>query len=128
MYKAIITTLAVTALSLTYTGVAAETVTFNCKYDNYSDQEGRHKLNKEFKMSFILDTQDGKAFITGNLGSEPVTPIIGDSTATFIEVTNTKNVMSTSITIDTGESVHSRHTVMVGQLYPSQYYGTCKIL
>ena len=106
--------------------LSASTITFVCNYDSYSNEEGNHKAEEGFVLTFIVDTENGKAYMVGNQGSEEVTAIqnkIGGMA--FIEVTGTGNVMTTAI--DTkGNSVHSRNTSIAGELLPSQYYGKCK--
>lgn len=100
----------------------AETITFVCDYQSYSDQEGNHSVKGEFVLTFLIDGD--KAYMIGNNGSEPVNVTAGDDYLSFIEVTATGNIMTTAITSG-GTSVHSRNSKMFGDLIPSQYYGTC---
>jgi hypothetical protein len=46
---------------------------------------------------------------------------------TFVEVTRSGNVMTTTIARD-GAAVHSRNAIIGETLFPSQYYGTCERL
>ncbi len=105
----------------------ASPITYVCNYGSYSDEEGNHKAEKEFRLTFILDTENEKAYIVGNQGSEEVAVFphrLGG--ISFVEVTSAGNVMATAI--DTANnSVHSRNTSLGGELVPSQYYGKCVI-
>ena len=104
----------------------AETSTYYCDYPSYSDQEGNHPVKTEFVLTFLIDLDAGKAYMVGNNGSEEVNVLAGDDYVSFIEVTATGNVMTTAITSD-GTSVHSRNSIILGDLIPSQYYGTCEL-
>ncbi len=48
----------------------------------------------------------------------------GEGRIAFLEVTATGNLMTTTIDSN-GVSAHSRHTVAMGELLASQFYGTC---
>ncbi len=104
--------------------VSAEIKTFVCDYPTWSDEEGNHPHKDPFVLTFILDGETGKAYLKGNLGTEDVQVIPGDNGITFIEITDTGNVMTTTIDLH-AHSVHSRNGVIFGELTPSQYYGTC---
>jgi len=104
-----------------------ETLTLICKYSNYSDQDGNHPTTKKFIITFIVDKENGKAYILGNMGSDEVLMIskkTGDG-FTFIEVTPEGNVMTTTVELK-GGTVHSRNTLIDGELVPTQYYGSCE--
>ena len=106
--------------------MSASPVSYVCNYDSYSDEEGNHKVKSEFVLTFIVDAENGTAYIVGNQGSEEVSVIphrIGG--IAFIEITGSGNVMTTAIDTE-GNSVHSRNTSLAGGLVPSQYYGKCK--
>jgi len=104
-----------------------ETETIICQYPTYSNREGNHTNKEKFILTFIIDKENGKAYILGNVGSDEVLMVskkTGDG-FTFIEVTPAGNVMTT--TVDSkGGTVHSRNTVIDGELVPGQYYGTCE--
>jgi len=104
--------------------VNAEITTFFCDYETWSDNEGNHAVNRPFVLTFIVDSETDKAYMKGNLGTEDVLIITGDNSLTFIEVTDVGNVMSTTVDPE-GNSVHSRNSVILGELTPSQYYGSC---
>lgn len=104
--------------------LCADIVSFNCVYQMYASKEGLKK-DKDFTMSFIIDTKTNKAYLKGNNGTSPVNYILGNERQiTFIEQTTAGNITTTTI-VD-NESVHSRNMVIFGKLTPSQYYGTCK--
>lgn len=102
----------------------AKITNITCIYDKYSSPDGLSLVGNEFKLVFLMDSNTKKSYITGNNSSEEVKLIDGDSSFTFVEITATGNIMTTTITKG-GESVHSRNSVMFGKLIPSQYYGTC---
>jgi hypothetical protein len=105
----------------------AETITFVCDWPTYSDMEGIHEVNEKYEATYILDTETGKAYLIGSNGSSEVlaTPPV-DGNISFIEITPGGYVMTTTITASL-DSVHSRNSVMLGELIPSQYYGKCEI-
>ena len=104
--------------------MSAEIITFVCDYPTWSDEEGSHPAKNPFVLTFILDDETGKAYMKGNLGTEDVQVISADSSITFVEITDTGNVMTTTID-SAGKSVHSRNSVLFGEIVPTQYYGTC---
>lgn len=102
--------------------VYAAPSTLICNYEKYSNMEGTHKA-EDFILTFIIDAENKKYYMLGNNGAEEVHFIDNLEGFSFLEITATGNVMST--TIDSNKtSVHSRHTV-IGGLIPSQYYGAC---
>lgn len=114
----------VTALALLSAPLLAEPVTFYCKYDRVASPEGLDDVDN-FYLTFVVDDDAGKFYMVGNNGSSEVSPIFTSEHVTFVEITATKNVMTTTITND-GQSVHSRNSVIFGDLIASQYYGTCE--
>ena len=87
----------------------------------------------DFDTRFVF--KDGEASIVGNAGVEPVvifrarslfSPDSGE-TYQFLERTGMGVIQVTSV--DAGlNAVHSRHSIVGGELHPSQYYGRCKCL
>lgn len=102
----------------------ANTITFDCDYKTYSDEQGNHKVDKPFRMTFLIDSKAEKAYMIGHAGSSEVEMIPNAQGFTLVEVTGTGNVMTTAIA-DSGKSVHSRNGIVLGNIVPSQYYGTC---
>ena len=104
----------------------AETSTFICNYEQFASPDGLEKSKEKFVLTFIVDRDSNKAYVLGNNGSEEVKLLETSERLVFIELTATGNIMTT--TIDSKlQTVHSRHTVVFGELLPSQYYGNCII-
>ena len=113
-----------TILLLLPVNVMAETTNYSCNYTSYSNIEGNHKVKDKFELNFIIDRTTGKSYLLGNAGSSEVRALESEDRIAFLEVTTTGNLMTT--TIDSKlNSVHSRNTVMLGEIIPSQYYGEC---
>ena len=113
-------------LLLAFSGSAfAETVTYICDYPTWSDQEGAHKVNKKFVLTFIVDKTNDKSYFLGNNGSTEVYKVESEGQISFFEITGTGNLMTTTIDASMS-SVHSRNSVLLGELIPSQYYGKCQ--
>jgi len=110
------------SIALLFATASQATDTLICTYTKQADPEGVRKTDN-FVLTFVLDTENQKAYVVGNSGSEEVTPIINDDRMTFIEITATGTVQVTAVD-KKGNSAHSRHT-NIGGLMPSQYYGTC---
>lgn len=106
--------------------VFAEPTTYSCNYTTTSDQEGNHKIKEKFELNFIVDKAAGKSYLLGNNGSAEVQLLESKDQLAFFEVTATGNIMTTAIDSKLN-SVHSRNTVMFGELLPSQYYGKCVV-
>ena len=100
-----------------------ETVQWNCTYSKMASPSGITTDN--FSLQFALDTITVKAVIIGNQGMSDVDAVNGTGGITFQERLITGAVQTTTIARD-GASVHSRHTIVLGKLTPSQYYGSCK--
>lgn len=111
-----------TFLSAFSANVCAAT-TYVCHYPTYSDTEGKYEA-KNFNLTFLVDEDSKKSYMVGELGSSEVSYIPQKNALSFIEITDTGNVMSTAID-EKLNSVHSRNTLILGSLTPSQYYGTC---
>ena len=111
---------------LVFSGSAfADTTTYICDYPTYSDQEGSHKVKGKFVLTFIVDKAANKTYMLGNLGTTEIKRFESFDQIAFIDVTDTGNIMTTAIDANMN-SVHSRNTVLLGELIPSQYYGKCE--
>lgn len=105
----------------------AVTFTYECNYQSFSDEEGNHPVASRFTISFLVDNDTGKAYVLGNNGSNEVIYLENPfGSISFIEVTDSKNVMTTTIS-PVGKSVHSRNSAVLMELVPSQYYGQCDL-
>jgi hypothetical protein len=102
----------------------AETITYECAFSTFSDDEGVYKAKKPLVLTYLIDGESKKSYLIGNAGSSEVTPVTSDNQISFIEITETGNVMTTTVASDLN-AVHSRNSVMSNQLIPSQYYGKC---
>lgn len=102
-------------------------ISYDCKFPSYSSPDGLQK-SKNFSLKYKIDTVSGKSYMIGNNGIGEVALIYNkmENSVTFIEITQTKNVTTTTIS-ENGNAVHSRGIVMFKKLLPSQYYGTCSI-
>jgi len=79
---------------------------------------------ESFRLEFTYDDVADKAFLIGNAGVADVIASHGYEGITFLEKLVTGALQTTTIS-RTGESVHSRHTILGGKIIPSQYYGKC---
>ncbi len=119
---------------------AAEQFIFECNYSYSSSMpinsyEFKPRLFeveplKDFAMKFAVQSDMSEAYLIGDLGTEKVISTFAGaiSLLTLTEVTSEGEVNVTSVNLDTLASVHSRHVVIVGELFPSQMYGRCKLL
>jgi hypothetical protein len=102
-----------------------DSITYTCRYQSYSDRKGNHKMPEDFKLVFAVDTAKETAKTVGSKGSFDVetrrSPTGG---MTFIEMIDGGKVLTTTID-PSGKSVHSRNVIVEGEIFPSQYYGTC---
>ena len=107
-------------------GANATPVVFVCNYPNFSDGKGIHK-DRPFELGFLVkEPKDEKGTVFGNNGSETVSIVKNDEGGlTFVEFTQTGAIQVTAIDSNL-KSVHSRHTIIGGNLVPTQYYGKCQ--
>ena len=82
--------------------------------------------SKKLKLEILHDAEKNKAYVVGNQGVEEVVSIAGYKVISFIEITSTKSIITTTI-VNKKKTVHSRNTTLLGELIASQYYGSCKI-
>ena len=101
--------------------------TFECEYPTYSDETGLKEATG-FNFKFVSDTDTGKTYMNGNNGSTEVflSKRADDEGFNIVEMTNAGNMMITTILLN-GSSVHSRNSVILGEIIASQYYGRCDI-
>jgi hypothetical protein len=108
------------------TNLSAATLTYDCKFTTEASPKGLRKLQKSFDLKVMSDTLTNKSYVVGNAGIEPVHAIANDGGISFIEITGSGNVQVTAVT-KIGDAVHSRNSIMSGDLVPSQYYGKCAV-
>jgi hypothetical protein len=119
--------LVILMLSFLPTLVYGEADTIICNYSSYSNENGNHKVKDRFVLTFIVDMTKKTAYMLGSQGTEEVTLIpsgVGEGVS-FVEITGVGNVMTTAID-SKGNSVHSRNTIIHGEIVPTQYYGKCE--
>ena len=82
-----------------------------------------------------IDTQAGTARIIGNAGAGDISVVVTPVGLTFIEQTGVGGLNFTTVFTHFVEpenvaraAVTSRHLILVGSPFPSQYHGTCVIL
>ena len=102
--------------------VNAEVITYECSFDRYEGPDGGG--TQDFGFTIQLDSVTEDAYIVGTQGLAKLAYIPATFGRSFIEFSDGGNVMVTTITED-GDAVHSRNTMMLGNLIPSQYYGEC---
>jgi hypothetical protein len=115
----------IVALLLAATPCFGAPTNFECKFSNEASPNGLKPSN--FALSFILDQNAGKAYMTGNAGSSEVQYVPNKYGITFIETTESGNVMVTAIAFKSEDAVHSRNGIIGGKVIPTQYYGGCSI-
>jgi hypothetical protein len=102
----------------------AATTSYVCSYTVEASPKGLAKQEKPFELRYVVDITTKKAYLVGNAGSSEVEIIPNTDGISFVEITNSGNVMVTAITAN-GASVHSRNGIMFKDLVPSQFYGKC---
>ena len=103
---------------------AAATTSYVCRFTVEASPKGLAKQEKPFELRFVVDTTAKKAYLLGNAGSSEVETIPNTNGVSFVEITNSGNVMVTAIAVS-GAAVHSRNGIMFKELVPSQFYGNC---
>ncbi len=103
----------------------AKSIRFECDFTKYSSPDGVKRVKGDFKLEFTLDTISGDAMLVGSNGMTKVFPEMGSDGVTFLELLSTGVVQSTTVS-GLGQAVHSRHTIINGEIVPTQYYGACK--
>jgi len=101
----------------------AKTVRWVCNFETEATPDGV-KSAGGFVLEYMLDDVTRKAVVVGTNGMSDVEVFIGSQGFTFLEGLSTGSIQSTTVTRG-GTAVHSRSTIMAGQLVPSQYYGKC---
>lgn len=92
----------------------------------YASEDGVHKVKGVFALTIVIDTISGKAFMIGNQGSTKVMMLNSGEGYTFIEITGSGSVMTTTIDAHL-KFCHSRNTIIGDKLVPTQYYGSVTV-
>ena len=115
-----------TSIVLIMLSKAGYAETLICKFPQYHSQdETRLQKSADFGMTFRYDPVTREAFMEGNAGISSVVLTDGYDGLTFLEFLPAGAVQSTTVAKN-GAAVHSRHTLLFGDLMPTQYYGTCR--
>ena len=97
-------------------------ITVTCDFYTCATPEGIKKAEDGFKgMRFVFNSDETTGVMLGNAGESKVLIVHGEDSITFIQVDPW--VTSTTIELNSLKVVHSRNTVLVGDIIPSQYYG-----
>ena len=100
----------------------AELTTITCDFYTVASPEGIEKADAGFKgLKFVFKAGDETGVMLGNAGETPVLVTMTDDSVTFIQIAPI--VTTTTIELKTLKAVHSRNTVLLGDLMPTQYYG-----
>jgi len=106
--------------------------TFFCEFRNYANQKGSFS---DDALDFTIVTNDNNDTFTmkGNNGTSGGTTIRGEKGLSFVEVTETGNIATTTMVISEPyggkqQAAHSRNMLVNGKLLASQYYGTCQLI
>lgn len=103
----------------------AEAVQITCVFDRYVSPDGKLE-NHQIEIDFIFNINpiSYEGLVVGS-DTFPVQVIPGSESVSFIEETLTGAIQSTTVLMPSGSAVHSRHTVIFGEIVPTQYYGSC---
>jgi hypothetical protein len=114
-------------LSLAPIHALCDSVTYTCRYPTYADDKGVHKSEDDLRLVFLVDSSNETAKMLSGVGRSDVNVDMLYSPSggmALIEKKSGADVLTTSI--DTrGRSVHSRNSIVDGQISPAQYYGSC---
>ncbi|WP_093325999.1 hypothetical protein [Shimia haliotis] len=112
----------VAAVTLGANAAVSEVLKWDCEFETRVDAEG---VNREIMpLYFTVDTISKKAWMEGNAGFVEVEIYFGDSAFSFIERIDSGAVQATTVTRD-GFAVHSRNTVIFGDIVAAQHFGRC---
>jgi hypothetical protein len=96
---------------------------YSCTYTKTASPDG--VSDKNFTFNFAYDDVTGKGAVLGSTQANADVHI-GRDAISFMEKLETGAVQTTVIS-STGDSVHSRHSVVGGgKMIPSQSYGRCE--
>ena len=101
-----------------------KTIEYKCSYPKYASIEGI-KTEKSFELTFMIDETTKKTYMKGNNGISELKMIdVQFGGISFLEITDGGNIVTTAIDKN-NLSVHSRNSIIMGELVASQYYGKC---
>ena len=79
---------------------------------------------ERMRLEFVHEVYSARAFVVGNAGLAPVTPFVGSNAVTFVEWLPSGATQTTTIS-QGGDAVHSRHSIIMDRVVPSQLKGSC---
>ena len=77
-------------------------------------------------LTFTVDTLSRLAFMEGNLGIVEVEIFVGEDAFSFTQKLISGAIQTTTI-LSSGAAVHSRNTVLLGELVAAQHFGFCTV-
>jgi hypothetical protein len=103
---------------------AAKDFRWSCTYSKTASPDRLQEKN--FKFEFTYDDLSRKGVVLGSTQADADVHV-GSAAVTFMEKLESGAVQTTTIS-STGDSVHSRHSVVSedGKMIPSQSYGKCE--
>lgn len=103
----------------------AEVQTWTCDLGKRVDEQGVGE--EKFHIVFKIDTITGKAFMQGNVGLADVELYVGQDAFLLFQQAEDGEIMVTSITtiLRDGRAVHSRNTIIAGEIVAAQHFGRC---
>lgn len=101
---------------------SAEVLKWNCHFEERSTLDGVDA--ESMLLKFTVDTVSQRAFMEGNAGFVEVEIYVGDSAFSFAEKVGSGAIQTTTVTMD-GLAVHSRNTVISGEIVAAQHFGRC---
>lgn len=102
----------------------AEQTTIVCEYDKFASVQKVDQVVELLQLTFVVDLDVSSAKILRKNSENEVQLYPSGGGFTFVEVTEDENILSTTVDVK-GRSVHSRNTIIAGDLVPSQFYGSC---
>lgn len=127
MNSALTITMLSALLSLAPIHALCGSATYTCYYQTYADDKGVHKPEDDLKLVFLVDSSNETAkMVSGDGRTDAGVDMIYSPSGgmAFIEKKSGADVLTTSID-KRGRSVHSRNSIVDGQISPAQYYGRC---
>lgn len=98
----------------------AEVVTYECQFEYRVTDEG--KADEPMPLTFKIDTVSQRAFMEGNAGIVEVEIYVGSEAFSFTEKLASGTIQTTTVTRG-GLAVHSRNTVILGEIVAAQHFG-----
>lgn len=95
-----------------------------CKYHKFASIQKVDQVVEILQLTFSVELESSYAKVIRTNSERDVQLYPSGGGFTFVEITEDENVLSTTVDVH-GKSVHSRNTIIAGDLVPSQFYGSC---